>query len=43
MVMQYYTDADFVADGVEFKITSVGGTSKVWDIIYFIQKTQNYA
>ena len=41
MVMQYYTDADFVANGVELKITSVGGSASVWDIIYFIQRTQN--
>ncbi len=43
MVMQYYTDADFVENGVELKINSVGNGSIVWDIIYFIQKTQNYA
>ena len=43
MVMQYYTDADFVANGVELKIKSVGNGSSVWDIIYYIQKTQNYA
>ena len=41
MVMQYYTDADFVANGVELKIKSVGGSASVWDIIYFIQRTQN--
>jgi hypothetical protein len=23
--------------------TSAGGTASVWDIIYFIQKTQSYA
>lgn len=41
-VYQYYTDADFVANGVTPKITAVGGTAKVWDIIYFIQRTQRY-
>lgn len=41
ILMQYYTDADFVANGVELKFNSIGGTSKVWDIIYFIQRTQN--
>lgn len=41
-VYQYYTDADFVANGVTPKITAVGGTAKVWDIIFFIQRTQRY-
>ena len=41
VVMQYYTDSTFVSDGVELKIKSVGGTAKIWDIIYFIQRTQN--
>lgn len=41
MVMQYYTDSTFVQDGVQLKITSVGNGSSVWDIIYFIQRTQN--
>lgn len=41
-VFQYYTDADFVANGVTPKITAVGGTAKVWDIIFFIQRTQRY-
>ena len=40
-VMQYYTDADFVSNGVQIKIQSHGGNAKVWDIIYFIQKTQS--
>ncbi len=43
MTMQYYVDSDFVQDGVEIKINSVGGNSEIWDIIYFIQKTQSYA
>lgn len=42
-MVQYYADSNFVANGSEWKITSFGGTSKVWDIIYFIQKTQSYA
>ena len=41
-VYQYYTDADFVANGVTAKITAVGGTAKIWDIIFFIQRTQRY-
>jgi hypothetical protein len=40
-VMQYYTDSDFVSNGVQIKIQSHGGTAKIWDIIYFIQKTQS--
>lgn len=42
-VIQYYTDATFVSDGVDIKIMADGGTAKVWDIIYFIQRTQNAA
>lgn len=41
-VFQYYTDADFVANGVTPKITAVGGTAKIWDIIFFVQRTQRY-
>jgi hypothetical protein len=40
-MFQYYTDADFVQNGTDWKITSNGGTAKIWDIIYFIQRTQN--
>jgi hypothetical protein len=40
-VFQYYTDSTFVSDGVDIKIMSLGGSAKVWDIIYFIQRTQN--
>lgn len=40
-VFQYYTDATFVSDGVDIKIMSDGGTANVWDIIFFIQRTQN--
>ena len=39
--MQYYTDSTFVSDGVQLKVTSIGGASKLWDSIYFIQRTQN--
>lgn len=41
ILMQYYTDADFVANGVDLKFNSIGGDTKIWDIIYFIQRTQN--
>ena len=41
IMMQYYTDATFVANGVQLKVNSVGGDSLIWDVIYFIQRTQN--
>lgn len=41
IMMQYYTDETFVADGVQLKVNSVGGDSLIWDVIYFIQRTQN--
>jgi len=40
-IFQYYADADFVTNGTDWKITANGGTAKIWDIIYFVQKTQN--
>lgn len=42
-VFQYYADSSFVANGSQWKITANGGTASVWDIIFFIQKTQSYA
>ena len=39
-VYQYYSDQDFVDNGVTLTINSDGGTANVWDIIYFVQKTQ---
>jgi len=42
-LFQYYADADFVANGSYWQITATGGSANVWDIIYFIQKTQSYA
>lgn len=41
-VYQYYTDADFVTNGVTPKIVANGGTAEIWDIIFFIQRTQRY-
>jgi hypothetical protein len=38
-VFQYYADQNFVDNGSLLKITTIGGTAKIWDIIYFIQKT----
>lgn len=40
-VYQYYSDQDFVDNGVTLTINSDGGSANVWDIIYFIQKTQD--
>ena len=40
-VYQYYSDQDFVDTGVTLQINSHGGSAKVSDIIYFIQKTQD--
>lgn len=42
-VFQYYADQNFVDNGSLINVTATGGTAKVWDIIYFIQKTQSYA
>ena len=42
-MFQYYADANFVSNGSQWKITANGGTADVWDIIFFIQKVQNYA
>jgi len=40
-VFQYYIDANALANGLTPKIQSIGGASKIWDIIYFVQRTQN--
>jgi len=42
-VLQYYVDQDFIDNGSSWKVTADGGTAKIWDIIFFIQKTQSYA
>lgn len=42
-VFQYYADSSFVTNGSQWKITANGGTAQIWDIIFFIQKTQSYA
>ena len=41
-VYQYYTDLDFVQNGAGIKIMSDGGESKIWDVIFFIQKIQTH-
>jgi len=42
-VYQYYVNQDFITNGAELRIMSHGGDASIWDIIYFIQKTQSYA
>jgi len=41
-IFQYYADANFVNSGSDWRITARGGTAQIWDIIFFINKTQNY-
>ena len=41
-VFQYYADADFVANGVTLNIASHGGSATLYDIIFFVQRTQKY-
>ena len=40
-VFQYYIDSNALANGLTPKIQAHGGTAKIWDIIFFIQRTQN--
>lgn len=42
-VFQYYVDQDFIDNGASWKVTADGSTCQIWDIIYFMQKTQSYA
>lgn len=42
-VFQFYIDSSVITYGLDWKITSTGSDGKIWDIIYFIQKTQSYA
>ena len=42
-VFQYYVDSEFITNGATWKITATGGAASLWDVIYFIQKTQSYA
>ena len=37
----FYSDADFVSNGNQWKLTSEGGPVEIADIIYFIQRTFN--
>lgn len=40
-IFQYYTDSNFVDNGIQIKIMAEGADVEIWDIIYFIQRTQN--
>ena len=40
-MFQYYIDQSFLDNGASLYIQSHGGTSTIWDIEYFIQRTQN--
>ena len=40
---QYYITQDFIDNGTNIRIQSHGNSATVWDIQYFIQKTQSYA
>jgi hypothetical protein len=40
-VFQYYVDEDFLTNGNYWQFTAVGGAILVWDIIFFIQRTQS--
>src|SRR5210317_12007 len=41
IMFQYYLDANALANGLTPKIQSDGGSAKIWDIIFFVQRTQN--
>lgn len=41
IMLQYYIDANALANGLTPKVTADGGNAKIWDIIFFIQRTQN--
>ena len=40
-VFHYYIDQNFLDNGATVGINSHGGASTIWDIEYFIQRTQN--
>lgn len=40
-MFQYYIDQNFLSNGASLNIQSHGGTSSIWDIEYFVQRTQN--
>jgi hypothetical protein len=40
-MFQYYIDQNFLDNGASLHIQSHGGVSSIWDIEYFVQRTQN--
>ena len=40
-VFQYYVDADFIANGSQWKIAATNRDVQVWDIIFFFSKIQS--
>jgi len=43
IMFQYYLDANALANGLTPKVQADGGSAKIWDIIFFVQRTQNAA
>lgn len=41
IMFQYYLDSNALANGLTPKIQADGGSAKIWDIIFFVQRTQN--
>jgi hypothetical protein len=39
-MFQYYIDQEFIDNGATIKIKTVGGSGTIWDIEYFIQRSQ---
>ena len=39
-MFQYYIDQEFIDNGSTIKIKTVGGSGTIWDIEYFIQRSQ---
>ena len=39
-MFQYYVDQDFIDNGATIQVQSHGGSATVWDVEYFIQRTQ---
>ncbi len=39
-MFQYYIDQDFIDNGATIQIQSHGGSATIWDVEYFIQRTQ---
>lgn len=42
-VFQYYSDEEFKLNGNQWHITPTGGSVDIWDVIYFVQRTQAHS